>query len=260
MRALACGAYLVAVIAALIALLFAPRGLYTLETVQYDDIASWSLKGRGISYLPEQMRGVWFLEGNQEPTECEPEIRNNKTLCGTAGYKRHSFIMLDSSFCSLNPLTSAVTCDCALGGVFHQGWGSKMPWLFAISRPYYVIEKNDAEFAPRPKELFEGAMHLYLLGLSSKIWAWLLKKPWYRVTMHAMDTSGARIKRLTWWGTEEKPIDGYEPQPHSDADHKWTYVMKRVIDGKGNVDWGVVKELKRLFGPSGYLLVPRFGS
>ena len=166
--------------------------------------------------------------------------------------------MLDTSYCSFNAKTSAVTCDCARGAVFHNAWGRGMPKMFGVIRPVYVIEK-DAEFASRPDELFEGAMHLYMLGLSSKTWARIVKKPWYRVTMHAMDKTGARIERLTWWGTEAKPVDGYEPQPRSEADSDWTYVMKRVVDGKGKVDRGVVSEIKRMFGPSGYVLAPRLG-
>ena len=103
-----------------------------------------------------------------------------------------------------------------------------------------------------PADLFEGAMHLSLLGLTTNTWANLLGTQKYRVTAYDVNGDGSRLLRRTWWGA-----NGYEPQPRHTADREWEYVMKRVVDPRGQVDKRVLKEMKRVLGTHVVRAVPR---
>ena len=55
---------------------------------------------------------------------------------------------------------------------------------------------------------------------------------------------GKRIVRRTW-------VD--RTLQKKDNTHKWTYTMKRVMDGHGRVDNAVLAEMKRIYGSSVYI-------
>ena len=55
---------------------------------------------------------------------------------------------------------------------------------------------------------------------------------------------GKRIVRRTW-------VD--RTLQKKDNTHKWTYMMKRVMDGHGRVDNAVLAEMKRIYGSSVYI-------
>ena len=48
------------------------------------------------------------------------------------------------------------------------------------------------------------------------------------------------------------------PQPISEADSEWTYEIKRFYDGK-SVDTGVTSEIKKMWGDTVVIGVPKLG-
>ena len=49
-----------------------------------------------------------------------------------------------------------------------------------------------------------------------------------------------------------------EPQPLAKHEKDWFYVMKRVCDEHGNVDKGVVREMKRVLGETVFVFQPTY--
>jgi len=231
------------IISVLIAWLFAPLLWHTPERVELDDIATWSGNGPAASVLPPNYKGVWYASENQEAAPCDDEIKHNKTLCAKGGFKRSPLVLLDTSYCSYSGLEEPFVCNVVHSGLFAT-WSRMGPSTMIVSRAGYRVER-DEEFKRRPVHLFEGGMHLSMLGLSFSTWAKLTGGSPYRVTAYDMKGDGSRILRLTWWGA-----DGNTPQPRKTADKAWTYTMKRVVDGHGRVDKAVVREIKQIHGPT----------
>jgi len=237
--------------AACIAWLFIPSILYTVRPSSVDEVGNWATGGSG---LPANYQGVWFLSGNQEPTRCAPEARRNASLCGPGGWKRSSLFLFDTSRCETQRDPRTFVCNMALAGGYADENLVKQMIMF---RTTYNIIKDD-EYSRRPEHFFEGAAHMTILGVNACSWTTLMKKgedscP-YRVTMYDEKGDGSRIKRLTWWGID----DAHTPQPLKSADAQWTYRMKRLVDGHGKVDKGVLAEMKRLYGSTVYRAQPRF--
>lgn len=243
-----CCKYFCGITALVLALFFSPLLMYGWQEVLLDDVATWGLKGPGLSTLTPNMKGVYYLSGNQTPKKCTDEEKKDPQTC-RGNWHRSPGMALDMSYCSYDAMSKVVTCP------------STSPWMLAggpkalkifpivlLMRVAYVINKGDPEFAGRPEPSFDGAMKLYMMGMPAT-----LLNGWnysYRITMKDSG-DGSSVTRYTWWNASNTP------QPIKDADPEWTYDMKRIYDGK-TVDKAVLAEVKKMWGDSIVIGVPKY--
>jgi len=168
-------------------------------------------------------------------------------------WARSGAALLDLSYCRYEPSTYHLYCSGSFIGIsaFPGHAPPQMLTIFPLLRFAYELEKDDAAYQGLHRHRLEGALHLNMLGLRATTWAWLMGKRPYRVTADDHKGDGKRIERLTWWGDDK-------PQPRSAADKAWTYTMKRLMDGNGTVDRGVLKEYVKTLGSTAHVFSPRF--
>ncbi len=236
-------------------LLYYPLLFYRPVELRLDDMPAWALAGPSGAVLPKNVKGVYYLSGNQDLQSCTPAVLKGPkrdVLCGPGGYKRSSAFLLDTSQCEYHgPETGRMVCKMQYAVGFDSApFARKM----LVARPTYTIVK-DAEFVDRRRHLFEGAMHLTFLGVSACRWGRWFGAKNFRVTMTDVKGDGSRIRRLTWWNIESTADT---PQPRSKANKDWTYTMKRVIDARGRIDGAVLREMKRAYGDTAFINVARF--
>jgi len=129
--------------------------------VKLDDITAWGLKGPGLPSLSGNMRGIWYLSGNQEPKKCKEEDLEDIKKCRN-GWVRSRIMMIDSSYCNFDRPEGIIAC----GPRTFITSTRKTSQLMHLTRAKYVVEKQDPEFKTRDADLFEGAMHLYFFGVA----------------------------------------------------------------------------------------------
>lgn len=245
---------ILAIDAVLLAVLLAPLATTQPKLVALDDIQSWGLKGPYLDTLSENMKGVYFLDGNQAPwnvkdAKCNATEVTNKTLCRN-GFKLSQLILLDTSWLSYDRAERMITQYApALGVSEHKEHKGGMPiaMFMLLLRICYTFDKNDPEFADRSPELFEGMMRLYFAGMSTKT----LFGMQYRVTAEDNGNKGAVIDRFTWIGGTADDYKGVaydEPQPKSEQLHDFHYKLRRIMDADGTVDKGVLADMKKVYG------------
>lgn len=243
-----CCKYCTGITALLLALFFSPLLMYGYQEVALDDVASWGLKGPGLSTLTPNMKGVYYLSGNQTPKKCSEEDKKDPQKC-RGNWARSPGMALDMSYCSYDAVAKKVTCPAGAPWMLAGGpKGLKIYPILLLARIAYVINKGDPEFAGRPEASFDGSMKLTMMGMSASIlngWDYS-----YRITMKDQG-DGSSITRYTWWNASNTP------QPIKEADDEWTYDMKRFYDGK-TVDKAVLAEVKKIWGENIVVGVPKY--
>ena len=100
MSVVACLRYSCLVFAVLVSVLLAPLLSSWPQVVRLDNVQEWGLKGPYLSQLPPNMRGVYYLDGNQMPwtesNRCNKTEARNKVIC-RHGWKRSNLVVFDSS-------------------------------------------------------------------------------------------------------------------------------------------------------------------
>jgi hypothetical protein len=248
-----CCKYCCGITVLLVAMLLAPMLMYSATVVAVDDVKTWGLKGPGLSSLTPNMRGVYYLSGNQSPSKCNATEMENKKLC-RGKWKRSPAMGFDTSYCRYDAAAGKISCPGGSPWFLFDKKLAKIAPLIPVFRLNYAIDKMDPEFASGKADAFEGAMKLKILGISITTWARpFVGKTEYRVTME--DTGdGSRVTRYTWWNAPNTP------QPKSSADPEWTYELKRFLDEHGNVDKNVIAEIKEVYGDKIVVLQPAFSA
>jgi len=247
-----CCKYFCYALCAFLVVFLAPLASNRPKVLALDDVKSWGLKGPHLSTLSKNMKGVYYLDGNQVPWaasgKCKPEDRSNNTICRN-GWKRSQLVLVDTSYMHYDRDNGLLTQYAPALGVsehkVHKG-GMLVAWILLLFRVGYTWDKTDAEFVKRSADYFEGNMKLYLGPFT----VGGLTGVDYRVTSED-NGDGSRIHRFTWiggpWGSQTGQKYNV-PAPKSEQFHDFKYTMRRVMDADGNIDRGVLADMKRVYG------------
>ena len=249
-----CCKYTCYVYLAFLAVFLAPLAMYKPKIVALDHVQEWGLKGPYLHTLSDNMKGVYYLSGNQAPwniptSACSAEEKNNRTICRN-GWKISQLMLLDTSYMSYDRAAGKIYQYAPALGISehaHHKGGVFVANIFLLMRVGYIFDKFDPEFKQRSAELFEGMMKLYFFGMSAKS----IFGMEYRVTAEDSRGNGAVIDRYTWIGGQADDYSGvpYDvPQKKSEQLKDFKYVMKRLMDKDGNIDQGVLAEMKKVYG------------
>ena len=246
---------IIALLTALSAFLAYPL-LWPPHLVQLDDMVEWGMKGPGTPSLSENMRGVYYLSGAKQTSQCNATEARDNTLC-LDGYHRPLAFGLDTSYCKRSSryttdLTTEydpnlITCSgpfllTSAHGKHSNGYA--VATILPLLRLSYSFDKADPEFVGRNADFFEGALTLKAFGIPV---AWLPGQSQYRITAEDDHGTGKRISRRTWWNSTNTP------QNKQGAAHEWTFAMKRVMDASGKIDRAVLNEMKHVYGDTAYV-------